>query len=590
MLIIFLHKKLYYHSFNLIKIDLHNYISIKYIYYLMCGIWSLVNKSNKDVKKYLNDFWNLQNRGPDNSHLETFSNVYVGFHRLAIMDTSFNSNQPYVLHDKNRTIVFTCNGEIYNYKQLDKEYNFNIGTSDCLIIPKLYIYYTNNHSLSEFIDLFNNHIKGEFAFTLFEFDQMTKLSRYIVGRDHVGVRPLYCCTDNNDIDIYSSEIKGMLEYERDVKEFPPGTIKVVTNKTFEYVNEYYTFTDIYNQNIFHTDDNNQVNIEKSVRESVINSVKRRLVSHRPMAFLLSGGVDSSLVAAISAKLIGQPIRTFCCGMKGSTDMKYARMVADHIGSNHTEVYFTEEEGLEALEDVIYTIETWDTTTIRASVGQYLVSKYIGTKTDCRVVMVGEGPDEVCSSYLFNYYAPSPEALDKCSKEYVKNIHMYDGRRADRCISRWGLEARVAFLDPEFIKTYWNIPANLRHPHKQYSNNNKKYMEKFWLRQAFNGLNLLPDEILWRKKEAFSDGVSSEERSWYNILQEYSKNKTTNIIFNDGMIKPKTQEARLYRQLFIKKFGFKRVNIIPNYWQPKWDKDGKEVSDYVDPSARELDVY
>ena len=203
----------------------------------MCGIWSLVNKSDvnaKTIKNYLNDFWNLQNRGPDNSHLETFSNVYVGFHRLAIMDTSFNSNQPYVLHDKNRTIVFCCNGEIYNYKDLDKEYKLNVETSDCLVIPKLYIYYTNQNKLNEFIELFNEKIKGEFAFTLFEFDEMTKLSRYIVGRDHVGVRPLYCSEDNDNIDLYSSELKGLLQYNGKVNEFPPGTIKVVENKTFEY--------------------------------------------------------------------------------------------------------------------------------------------------------------------------------------------------------------------------------------------------------------------------------------------------------------------------------------------------------------------
>ena len=163
----------------------------------MCGIWSIVNKSDVNVKKYLNNFWNIKNRGPDNSHLETFSNVYVGFHRLAIMDTSFNSNQPYVIHDKNRTIVFTCNGEIYNYKELDKEYDLNVDTSDCLVIPKLYIYYSNQNKLDEFIKLFNDKIKGEYAFTLYEFDEMTKLSKYIVGRDHVGVRPLYCCKEKN---------------------------------------------------------------------------------------------------------------------------------------------------------------------------------------------------------------------------------------------------------------------------------------------------------------------------------------------------------------------------------------------------------
>lgn len=554
----------------------------------MCGIWSLVNKSDvnaKTIKNYLNDFWNLQNRGPDNSHLETFSNVYVGFHRLAIMDTSFNSNQPYVLHDKNRTIVFCCNGEIYNYKDLDKEYKLNVETSDCLVIPKLYIYYTNQNKLNEFIELFNEKIKGEFAFTLFEFDEMTKLSRYIVGRDHVGVRPLYCSEDNDNIDLYSSELKGLLQYNGKVNEFPPGTIKIVTNKTFEYSYEYNLYTNIYKLHSYISEKTLSTN--KIVRDAVINSVKRRLVSHRPIAFLLSGGVDSSLVAAISAKLIGQPIRTFCCGMEGSPDMKYARKVADHIGSNHTEVYFTEEEGLEALEDVIYTIETWDTTTIRASVGQYLVSKHIGTKTDCRVVMVGEGPDEVCSSYLFNYYAPSSESLDECSKEYVKNIHMYDGKRADRCVSRWGLEARVPFLDPEFIRTYWSILPELRKP-------NKDMMEKYWLRKAFDGLDLLPNEILWRKKEAFSDGVSSEERSWFSVLQEFSNknyhNELDEVIKLRSIVMPITNEAKYYKLKFFEKFGFNREDVIPNYWQPKWDKEGKEINNYVDPSARTLDVY
>jgi asparagine synthetase B (glutamine-hydrolysing) len=194
-------------------------------------------------------------------------------------------------------------------------------------------------------------------------------------------------------------------------------------------------------------------------------------------------------------------------MNEGTDLLYARKVAEHIGSNHKEVFFTPEEGLAAIRDVIYTTETWDTTTIRASTGQYLVCKHIGTKTDARVVMVGEGPDEVCSSYLFNYYAPSGKALDDCAREYVEKIHMFDGRRADRCISRWGLEGRVALLDPEFISTYWKIPSESRHP-------KDKGIEKWWLRKAFDGTDILPECVLWRKKEAFSDGISSKEKSWF----------------------------------------------------------------------------
>ena len=566
----------------------------------MCGIWSLIEKScNQDkekIKSLLNDFWNIKHRGPDNSHFETFDNVYTGFHRLAIMDTSFKSNQPYVIRDGNRTIVFICNGEIYNYSQVSKEYNFDIDTSDCLVIPKLYIHHTNKESTSihKWLDMFNDKIKGEYAFVLFEFDEMMKLSKYFVGRDHVGVRPLYMCQKNDELDFYSSEIKGMINYHGKVEEFPPGHIKIVICNTFNYEEEYYNFSDLYTpyisvNKVSHNDltKSQEQMILKNVRTAVVNSIKRRLIAHRPMAFLLSGGLDSSLVAAISAKILGHPIRTFCCGMKGSTDMIYAKIVADHIGSNHTEIYFTEEEGLEALEDVIYTTETWDTTTIRASVGQYMVSKYIGTETDCGVVMVGEGPDEVCSSYLFNFYAPNETAINESAKEYVKNIHMYDGKRADRCISRWGLEARVPFLDPEFIRTYWSIPSVYRHP-------NFKGIEKWWLRKAFDGLDLLPTEVLWRQKEAFSDGISSKKKSWFDILQGYIETKyndeldTIDHTFKNA---PTTIEAKYYRKIFLDKFGLVKDCVLSEgYWQPKWDKNGNEYTSYIDPSARILDVY
>lgn len=548
----------------------------------MCGIWALIEKDNSgnDIAKYLADFWNLKHRGPENSYFQTFSQTYVGFHRLPIMDNSFKSNQPYLINDGDRTIVFICNGEIYNYQELDKKYNLNVGTSDCLVIPKLYI----QNDIEKFIDLFEynigteTEIKGEFAFVLFEFDNMKQLTKYVVGRDTIGVRPLYTVKNNDMIDMYSSEIKGMTSCDEDVMEFPPGTIRIVSKNVFDYsvrdvdVSEY-----LYRERDMH---GNDITTLKWIRNAVTNSIRRRLHADRPIAFLLSGGVDSSLVASISAKILGKQIRTFCCGIKGSTDMKYAKMVADHIGSNHTEVYFTEEEGLSVINDVVRTTETWDTTTIRASVGQYLVCKYISEHTDCKVVMVGEGPDEVCSSYLFNYYAPDGKALDVTAKEYVKNIHMYDGRRADRCIARWGLEGRIAFLDPEFISTYWRIDPEQRLP----STHN---MEKYLLRQAFSGLNLLPDQVLWRKKEAFSDGVSSTERSWYTMIQDYISTKYTEEMDKlDG----DTKEARYLKHLFINHFGTKRLNVIPGYWQPKWDKDGKVIEKYVDPSARTLDVY
>jgi asparagine synthase (glutamine-hydrolysing) len=546
----------------------------------MCGIWALINHSNNNIhNNNLNHFWNIKHRGPDNSHLMAFANMnssllhnsthtFIGFHRLAIMDISSASNQPYIIHENNKTIIFICNGEIYNYKELDQKYNLNINNSDCLSIPKLYL---KMNSISEWYELFKEEIKGEFAFMLFEFDSLNILNKYFVGRDMVGVRPLYCSIYNNIFTMYSSEIKG-IPNDIMVKEFTPGTIQMIVPEKQDSV---FDFTTIYNikQNMRIEDES--IYLDK-IKNSVIASIKRRLCTDRPIAFLLSGGVDSSLVASISSQILGQRIKTFCCGIKGSTDMIYAKLVAEHINSIHTEVYFTEEEGLDAIDDVIYTTETWDTTTIRASVGQYLVSKYISKNTDCKVVMVGEGPDEVCSSYLFNYYAPTNEKLHSCAEEYVKNIHMYDGKRADRCIAKWGMEARIPFLDPEFINTYWNIPSNMRHP--------KYNMEKYLLRKAFEG-DYLPHQVLWRKKEAFSDGISSKENSWFSIIQNYIKTKITHNESNNDL----TLEAKYYKMIFNKYFG-NRDTIISKYWQPKWDKEGNEISTYVDPSARTLSIY
>ena len=557
----------------------------------MCGIWTLIKLKNNvtiDIEKLFGDFWNLKNRGPDNSYFETYKNAIVGFHRLGIVNKSFSGNQPFMLRYKDRTIICVCNGEIYNYRELIDEFNLEYSVnSDCIVIPELYREF--NENLDKFYELFKYKIKGEFAFILMDFDKYNTVQNIIVGRDQIGIRPLYYHPVNNssDIMIFSSEIKGMNSVNVKVEEFPPGFI-------YEYgIDEFgklsyapYNFKTIYDvKPLFNVND---VCLLSQIKFAVINSVKRRLQADRPLAFLLSGGVDSSLVAAVGARILGYPIRTFCCGINGGTDLEYARKVAKHIGSEHTEVFFTPEEGLNAIVDVIWTTETWDTTTIRASVGQYLVSKYIGTNTDAKVVLVGEGPDEVCSSYLFNWYAPNGDELHNAALEYVEKIHYFDSRRGDRCISRWGLEGRVPLLDPEFIKAYWSIRSERRLP-------KYKGMEKWWLRQAFADSNILPDEVLWRRKEAFSDGVSSKEKSWYEIIQEYieplvtdDELKNADEIFPYNT--PKTKEAYYYRKIFCKLFGESRQTIIPHYWQPKWDNNGNEIEEYIDPSARLLKVY
>lgn len=551
----------------------------------MCGIWSYLQFYNNKEKfhKILADFWNISNRGPDNSVLETYNNIAIGFHRLGIMDNSFQSNQPFIIKNELKTNILICNGEIYNFKELIKKYDLDISSnSDCLTILKLYQKFDKLNDISSFLNLFSNEIKGEFAFVLYEFDNFKNLRKLFIGRDQIGIRPLYCNNLTNNVnEIYlSSEIKGMSNYEDKVYEFTPGKIL------------YYSFDELGNTNLVKKSFDWVYSVKPEIlkildykeelenklllglRNAVINSVRRRLNADRPLAFLLSGGVDSSLVCAIASRILKKPINTFCCGMSEGTDIKYARLVSDHIKSNHTEVFFSEDEGFQSIPDVIRTVETWDTTTVRASVGQYIVSKYIGTKTDYKVVLVGEGPDEVCSSYMFNWNAPNGKELHDAALKYVKNIHYYDCKRGDRCISNFGLEGRVPLLDPEVIEAYWKIPADWRHP-------KYKGIEKWWLRKAFDDMDLLPNQILWRKKEAFSDGVSSNEKSWFKIIQD----RVDKLISSPFKGCP-TKEATFYKQLFVSIFSMNRLSIIPEYWQPMWTGSNK----YIDPSARVLNAY
>ena len=544
----------------------------------MCGIWAFININSSiiDIKKLYADYINLSNRGPNYSSFNKYNdNIYIGFHRLSIMNLKYSGNQPFILENDNKKLIFICNGEIYNYKYLNDKYKLGIlNNSDCMTIPKLYLYHRD-----KFTDLFVDEIKGEFAFVLLELDSNEELINIIAGRDHVGVRPLYYNKNKTNEIYFSSEIKGMLNYTNDICEFPPGNI-IYFNMVNKKISSY-DYTVIYSkQPEYYKGDDYYLN---KIRTALIKSVERRLDADRPLCCLLSGGVDSSLICSIANRILSKKnktLNTFCCGFASGTDLQYAKKVADYLQSCHTQVIFNEEEAFNSIEHVIYTVESWDTTTIRASVGQYLVCKYIKENSNFKIILVGEGSDEVCSSYLFNYYAPSDKELHECAVEYVKNIHLYDGRRADRCISHFGLEARVSFLDPEFIEAYWTLPAEYRHP--KYKN-----MEKWWLRKAFETSNLLPPEILWRKKEAFSDGISSNKKSWFEIIDEKIKSEKLEYISDfDSTISP-TIESHYYKKIFIKYFTEKNINILDNYWQPKWINNNNK---YVDPSARILNVY
>ena len=582
----------------------------------MCGIWAFIQLKKKKISytQFFNDFMNMRPRGPDHTSFQIIKNLTLGFHRLAIMEPKIHANQPYILEDDERTIIFMCNGEIYNFQEIIHEHKLDINdNSDCMTIPKLYLKYVKynpngNNDISKFVELFKINIKSEHAFILFELDKLQNLKEIIISRDHIGIRPLYYGFEyeNNENNenynhivniLFSSEIKGMQSYNGDVNEFCPGTMMhcyIDNLQTISYIQVYNT-TIIYN--IIPLDEirfKNEVEIEdyflKKIRDAVFNSVKRRLNTDAgSIAFLLSGGVDSSITCAIATKLLGRPINTFCCGMQGSTDLKFAKIASDYMGTHHTEVIFTPEFALSQIRKVIYDTESWDTTTIRASIGQSIVCNYISKNTDATVIMCSEGPDEVASSYMHQWYAPSGNALHASAQEYVSEMHAFDVKRADRNISNASCEGRVPLLDPEFISEYWSIPSNWRKP-------TYKNMEKWWLRKAFDGLQLLPDCVLWRKKEAFSDGLSSAKNSWFKILQNYIEEEVSNEEFLSlNEFNCPTKESYYYMKIFVDLFGKKRISIIPHYWQAKFKSDGtivdfNDIKSYEDPSARTLKIY
>jgi asparagine synthase (glutamine-hydrolysing) len=552
----------------------------------MCGIWSFIQLAHgtPQFSQLFADFMNMKPRGPDMTSFQTMKNLSVGFHRLAIMNPKFNANQPYIIEDGDRTIMFCCNGEIYNFQELINDFNLSItDNSDCMTIPLLYLSHVKSNSdkngIHDFVNLFTHKIKGEYAFMLFEFDALQNLKQIICGRDHIGIRPLYI--GNNDVSImFSSEIKGMMSYKGNVKEFEPGTIMqyyLNTDWSVKSKNEY-DFKIIYDiipieENQFTANEMMEKVFLANVRNALTESVKRRLTADKPIAFLLSGGLDSSLVCGIATKLLNKPINTYCCGIANtnSTDIKFARTVAEFIKSNHTEVLFTIEDALASIPEVIRIIESYDVTTIRASVGQYMVSKYISENSDCPVVITGELSDEVANSYMFNYYAPNGKALHNVAKEYVKEVHMYDGRRVDRCLANMSCEARIPFSDPEYIFAYWQIPSNWRHP-------KYKGCEKWWLRKAFEGTDVLNTEVLYRRKEAFSDGISGTAKSWFQIIQEHIETLITYEEFKNNKWGCVTKEQYYYRKIFVEIYGKDRLSILQHMWIPKWDANGNEIKD------------
>lgn len=312
-----------------------------------------------------------------------------------------------------------------------------------------------------------------------------------------------------------------------------------------------------------------------IKGTLINAVKKRLLSDRPIACLLSGGLDSSLITSIVVNLLKDKtknkLETFSIGLPGSTDLVYAKKVANYLGTKHTEILLTEDDFFNAIPEVIEKIESYDTTTLRASVGNYLVSRYISQNSKAKVIFNGDGSDELTGGYLYFNKAPNSLLFDFEVKHLLQNIHYFDVLRSDRSISSCGLEPRTPFLDKTFVNTYLSIPLYYRKPEGN-------EIEKKILRDSF--MEFLPRDVLYRKKEAFSDGVSGNDRSWYQVISE-KLDKIDIPIFehNEKHMCPKTKEQMYYRYLFEQKYP-KRENVIPYFWMPKW-------SNTTDPSARTL---
>ena len=581
-----------------------------------------------DVKNHQTYFSKITHRGPDNSvfvndtsMISTTSSNYTttyttiepmsklpyhmlwGFHRLAINGQTPESNQPFFI--KNCRLI--CNGEIYNFRALIKEYGLEAeyqSKSDCEIIIHLY----RKIGMAETL----RKLDGVFALVLHDYE-----NKYtFIARDPVGVRSLFigsCDKDSYHTGIIvASEMKAISSEYHNIMQFPPGCFAIYKDgnspvdlyKPGIFFKAYYENLTI-DQKFYHdSDPNSHLSIVRSYHYNIVEdteenicaniatlfeeAVVKRLMSDRKVGALLSGGLDSSAVVAVMCRhMPAKDLNTYSIGLAGSTDLAWARRVADYLGTNHHEVCLTENEFLSAIEDTIYQIESYDTTSVRASVPNYLVSKYIFNNSDDCVIYCGDMSDEIFGSYRGFMKAQSEEDFFAENVRMVRDVCYFDLLRSDKSISGAGLEARVPFADKKFLQYVMSIPARYK------TFNDDTQIEKYIFRKAFQGL--LPDDILWRRKEAFSDGVSGHTRSWFQIIREHVDKKITDEeYFNynrfitstemDANIhnRPYDTESYYYRSIFDRHYaGWEKT--IPYFWRHPFCEE-------KDPSARLLTCY
>lgn len=557
----------------------------------MCGIWAFLSASESiDPERLANlkeSFMKIQHRGPDNSSLTEITDKLVfGFHRLAIIDPSSQSDQP--LHIEN-DLSLICNGEIYNYRGLIEMCKYKPKTgSDCESVLPLY----SKYGISGVVQ----RLDAEFSFVLY--DRTT--DQLHIARDRFGVRPLFWGRGLDGSLYISSEAKGIPETVY-VEPFPRGhfatiSLKQSLNSTniFPSVSSYLSWSD---KVLSH----NLSDAYPKIKELLTRAVRKRLMSDRPLGCLLSGGLDSSLVTSIVWRSLKEQEREkfhcFSIGLEGGVDIEAAKKVAQHLGiKNHHIVNFSVEDGINVVERVIYSLESYDVTTIRASVPQWLLAHYVSTQTGIRVLLSGEGADELFAGYQYFKKCPDANSLKSESRRLLDELYLFDNLRTDRTTAAHGLEVRVPFLDLELVEFIDSLPAEYR------SCDSSTLMEKMLLRSSFDDGVTLPLDILYRRKEAFSDAVSSHETSWYESLvhhiesellgsglsSEEKVNKTKELL--EGAEEeyvhnpPKTLEALYYRRIF-ETVHKSRANLITHYWMPKWVQ-----LDKWDPSATKLDCH
>lgn len=522
----------------------------------MCGILVSTDPLT-DRAAFAKGLSRLDDRGPDDCRIETVGGCLMGFDRLAIMGLDITGMQPFHLGKS----AVVCNGELYDFrpvkKELSRKYHF-VSDSDCEIILPLYQEYGT--------DMFNQ-LDSEYAMCIYDGEH----DEFIASRDPIGIRPLfYGYTENGKI-CFGSTAACLMPIAKHIMPFPPGT--------YYKDGKFVPYTHIEMPDAVCMDDMDE--ISHQIHDRLIDGVRKRMDADAPVGYLLSGGLDSSLVCAIGQKLLpGKRIRTFAIGMdEDAIDLKYAKQVAEYIGSEHTEIYMNRKDVIRALRPVIKALGTWDITTIRASIGMYLLCKGIHEKTDIKVLFTGEISDELFG-YKYTDFAPSAEEFQKEAEKRIRELYMYDVLRADRCISCNSMEGRVPFGDLAFVRYVMSID-----PAKKM---NTYHMGKYLLRHAFENDRLLPENILWRDKAAFSDAVG---HSLADDLKAYAEEVYSDEAFERQRklypyCTPYTKESLLYREIFEQYYPG-MAEMIKDYWLPNQSWKGCQVTD---PSARYLSNY